>query len=442
MHDRTPQLILFALLASGVSAQEETEVALPTWHGEIARVVSVHCASCHAEGKVAPFSLSSYEDVARRARFIDHVLREELMPPWLPSGGVAFLGDRTMSDEDRALIGAWIESGLPRGTPPKKAQAKEPAEIERTSTVRARTASMRQPWVVPAEGGERWFKAERDKRTFVLPLENPESLRVQAIEYRTKAPIALAATALSVDTTGNARKVIDWDEEPGSYMMGDIGFVAAGSLGVVGPGGGRLDIPDGFHVSIPSSADIVSEIHFRPQGRAWKLEDEVLVEEVPAGVDSRELVALNLMVRKIELAAGESRDFTSRMTLPLAVDVVAITPRASRRCTSLSILARIPDREEPLLLLDIEDWNPHYRSTLFLVDPLHLPAGTIIEGAWHYDNSEANPRNPVVPPEDVSLGARCGSANVLLLCAPEDEDELSTLERFAHDEIRGRQRDA
>lgn len=446
MHDPTSQLILFALLLPGVLEQEAKDAPAVTWHGEVAPLIEKNCSSCHQPGQVGPFTLQTYEDVARRGQFIAHVINEGLMPPWLPTDGLPVRGDRSMSEADRTLIHKWIEAGMPRGTPTKQDEGTEAASQELVEAPILMRASMREPWSVPAEGGVRWFKAERDKRTFVLPLENTKPLRIGAIEYRTKAPLAVAATALSADTTGNARRLVDWNKEPGTYMMGDIGYVAAGSLGVVGPGGGRLEFPTGFHLVVPSGADIVSEVHFRPQGRAWELDDFVLLEQVDATASSRALIPVNLLVRRIELDPGEVNDFSSELTLPLPVDLVAITPRASRRCTKLRVEAFLPsepdgaDEPEGTLILEVDDWNPHYRSTLVFEEPARLPAGTRIKATWHYDNREANPRNPVVPPEEVYLGARVGLAHVLLMCAAVDQEQTEALRKFAEAEVRNRQR--
>ncbi|MEC9233296.1 MAG: hypothetical protein VX403_05245, partial [Planctomycetota bacterium] len=57
-------------------------------------------------------------------------------------------------------------------------------------------------------------------------------------------------------------------------------------------------------------------------------------------------------------------------------------------------------------------------------------------GAWDYDNSAANPRNPVVPPEAIDLGARSGAMNVLLLCAPVERREVRELMEFIEVESR------
>ena len=440
MHDSaTLTLILSCLLGQAQEAADPVVEPVPTWHGDVQTLVRTHCADCHDGRGAAPFSLMDHDDVAPRRLFIKHVLNQGIMPPWLPSReGPALRDERHLSDEDRELIVRWIDAGAPVGV---RSTSEDATDSEEANQVAADTvtASMRSPWEVPAEGGRRWFKAERDKRTFVMPLLNPEPLRIQRITYRSKSPIVLGATALSADTTGNARRMIDWDEEPGSYMMGDIGFVPAGSLGVVGPGGGSLEIPAGYHLAIPRGSELVSEVHFRPEGRPWTLNDDIELMQVPDEEPSRALVAVNVMQRKIELEPGERKSFTSDITIPDAVDLVALTPRASRRCISLEVIrhrANVPSES----LLTIDDWNPHYRRTYVLESSIRLEANDRIEVTWRYDNSEGNPRNPVVPPEAVSLGARVGSANVLLMCAPVDPKGTEDLERFALKEMRRRQR--
>ena len=60
-------------------------------------------------------------------------------------------------------------------------------------------------WIVPAEGSRRWFKGERDKRTFLIPIAHVEPLRINRISYRTTSPLVVTAVALSSDSTGQAR---------------------------------------------------------------------------------------------------------------------------------------------------------------------------------------------------------------------------------------------
>ena len=404
-------------------------------------LIATHCGTCHRKGGSGPFTLETSSDLFKRRQFIQAVVESGLMPPWPYTGGVELEDARVLSTEDKRTFLELLSS---EGTTEQGDTSKERESLEAPSrsSVGATLGpfGMRRTWTVPAEGGRRWFKGERDKRTFLIPVANPEALRINQLTYRTTAPLAVTAVALSADTTGQARRYIDWDDDSGTYMAGDVGFVAAGSLAVIGPGGGSLRLPSGYHMTLPASSEIVSEVHFRPQGKEWTLEDSVTFTEVDPGVDSKALVPVNLMLRKIVLDAGETLDAASELTIEQDVTLVAITPRAGRRCTRLRLEFVMPDGLKRTTLLEADEWNPHYRETVVLKDPLSLPRGTRFIATWHFDNSAENLRNPVAPPEGVSLGARCGIANFLLLCAPVSPDGEASLHSFARSEVIRKQR--
>ena len=450
--------LVAGMLGAWLGLQDEGRPAAsapPTWSSGIKALVTSHCASCHHPDGAAPFSLNSPKDFRSRRTFVSHVLKQELMPPWLPTSGVPLTGSRKLSAAQRALLLAWLEAGCPSGSAESESVSSDQSRPEvpaagsesdaapgpesvsgSAQSSSSVTLRMRAPWTVPAEGGVRWFKAERDKRTFVLPVENPRALRVRVLDYQSAAPQTLGAVALSADPSGDGRTMVDWDEEPGSYMMADIRSVPAGSLGIIGPGGGRLEYPPGFYVQIPSGSDILSEVHYRPQGRERVLDDQLVLETLDPAERARPLLALTLMVPRVRLDPGERKPFANQLTVPVDIDVVALSPRASRRCVSLLLEATLPGSEVAITLLEIADWNPHYRSTLVLEKPLRLPAGTVVRCVWRYDNSAENPRNPVVPPERVDLGARSGAMNVLLMSAPATRPEIRPLLDFIEAESR------
>lgn len=399
-------------------------------------LVATHCGTCHRKGGSGPFTLETSGDLLKRRQFMRSVIESDLMPPWPYSGGVRLEGERGLSADEKRRFLELLSSEV-TSEPVEHSGKGESSQVSAPSGAAESLGpfGMRRSWIVPAEGGRRWFKGERDKRTFLIPVGNQQALRVNQLSYRTTAPLAVTAVALSTDTTGQARRYIDWDEDSGTYMAGDVGFVAAGSLAVIGPGGGSLSLPKGYHMTLPVGSDIVSEVHFRPQGREWTLDDSVTFTEVEAESESTALVPVNLMLRKFVLAAGESLDASRELTLEHDVTLVAITPRAGRRCTRLRLEYVLPDGVARTMLLDAEDWNPHYRETVVLKEPVSLPRGTKFIATWHFDNSSKNPRNPVVPAEDVSLGARCGIANFLLLCAPDGPEGESSLRSFARSEV-------
>ena len=407
-------------------------------------LVATHCGTCHQKGGSGPFTLETSGDLLKRRQFIKSVIESGLMPPWPYSGGVRLEGERVLSADDKRRFLELLSSDV-TSEPSDSSKTVDRPQGPSPSPSAAESATlgpfgMRSSWTVPAEGGRRWFKGERDKRTFLIPLAHEEPLRINRISYRTTAPLAVTAVALSSDSTGQARRYIDWDDDSGTYMAGDVGFVAAGSLAVIGPGGGSLALPSGYHLALPAGSDIVSEVHFRPQGKEWTLDDSVTVTQVAPDVDSTELVPINLMLRKVVLPAGGILDAEKELTLEQDVVLVAITPRAGRRCTRLRLEILMPDGFKRTTLLEADDWNPHYRETVVLKEPLSLPRGTRFIATWHFDNSSKNARNPVVPAEAVSLGKRCGVANFLLLCAPVSPEDDASLRSFARSEVIRNQR--
>ena len=107
------RLLLGLLVAARAAAAEAVP---PTWAKDIAPVVYENCVQCHRPGQVAPFSLLTYADAAKRARFIARAVKSHYMPPWSPDGPVgAFVGERGLTKEKIALFSIWAAAGAPAG---------------------------------------------------------------------------------------------------------------------------------------------------------------------------------------------------------------------------------------------------------------------------------------------------------------------------------------
>jgi len=97
-------------LASGVGGLEESEqpasrsntssLAVPlscigrlrdvkndaevTYSNQIARIFQQHCVECHREGRIGPFVMTSYDDLAGWGEMIREVVQENRSPPGMP----------------------------------------------------------------------------------------------------------------------------------------------------------------------------------------------------------------------------------------------------------------------------------------------------------------------------------------------------------------------
>ena len=92
--------------------------APPTFNKDIAPILYQNCAICHRPGEVAPFSLLTYQDAARRAKLISTVTEKRYMPPWKAEHGYGeFANERRLTDGQIELIKAWADAGAPEGDP-------------------------------------------------------------------------------------------------------------------------------------------------------------------------------------------------------------------------------------------------------------------------------------------------------------------------------------
>src|SRR5579883_1976378 len=87
-----------------------------TWSHDVAPILYQNCASCHRPGGVAPFSLLTYGDAARRASLIGTVASKHVMPPWLPVEP-HFANERKLTAAQIATLVRWADSGAAEGNP-------------------------------------------------------------------------------------------------------------------------------------------------------------------------------------------------------------------------------------------------------------------------------------------------------------------------------------
>jgi hypothetical protein len=123
-----------------------------TYSKHVAPILFKHCVDCHRPGEVAPFSLLTYKDAAKRAGHLAEVSRERRMPPWLPEPGpFHFVDEKRLSDKDLAILERWVATGAPEGDPrdlPEPPKFVEGWQLGEPDFV----VKMPKPFTIPAEG--------------------------------------------------------------------------------------------------------------------------------------------------------------------------------------------------------------------------------------------------------------------------------------------------
>ena len=87
-----------------------------SYYGHTKAIIEKKCVNCHSPGNIAPFSLTSYEQVEQVAAAVEHTVEKNTMPPWQPTPGYsAFHGDFSLTREQRYILLGWFRGGLALG---------------------------------------------------------------------------------------------------------------------------------------------------------------------------------------------------------------------------------------------------------------------------------------------------------------------------------------
>lgn len=414
-------LVLPAMLLGGQGALAGGQV---TFNGQIAPIIYQNCSPCHRPGEAAPFSLLSYQEVARKGKTIGKATTQRVMPPWKAEpASYPYRDERRLTDKQIALIQEWVKQGMPEGkdtkqpAPPKFAsdwQLGQPNLI----------VEMPAGFHVPADGPDIY-------RNIPVPLGLTEEKWITAIDMKPSARAVVHHVLYFADSNGRIHERPQQGTEPGFSGMRAGG--ASIPLGGWAVGAQPHFLPDGLALRVPKGSDLVVQYHFHPTGKP-ELEKSVIGLYFAKKPPERTLVRIQLpphysLFSGLDIPAGE-KDFVIRdsYVLPEAIDTVGVGAHAHYLATQLKMTATLPGGEMKTLLL-IKDWDFAWQDRYYFKDYVALPKGTKLEAEIHWDNSADNPHNPSDPPVRVTWGeeSKDEMGSVSLIAVPHEESDLPSL---------------
>ena len=105
-------LVLPFLFALPALAGDDVE-----FYADVMPLIASNCITCHAEAGVS-FSFENPEETYNLRMAIASAVAEERMPPWLAeSGHQEYVGDYSLTDDEKAVVAAWASAGYPKGEP-------------------------------------------------------------------------------------------------------------------------------------------------------------------------------------------------------------------------------------------------------------------------------------------------------------------------------------
>ncbi len=367
-----------------------------TFYADVASIVQQKCQRCHRPNASGPFSLINYEEIEARTEAIRFVLEEKIMPPWYIEPGYGpWANDFGLSDEERAKILAWIDSGSIKGNPE---DAPEPIEYTDGWTISEPDAviSIPDPINIRADGYMDYIYVYQ-KTDF------PEDRWVTEVEIRPTAPQVTHHVEIFLESPEVLRNIRNAEtREERNYwrrqFAGGLNTFFAADV----PGAQGLKFPAGMAKLLPAGAWIKFQLHYTPNGREAIDQTEVgfvFADEPP----HREVHTSAAFNTRFRIPPG-AKDYKISGEYEFNEDgaILSLMPHTHLRGTGFLYELIYPDgRIEKILPVPRYDFN--WQLNYFFETPLAVPAGSKLRATGWFDNSADNPANPD-PTREVPFG--------------------------------------
>jgi Flp pilus assembly protein TadD len=387
---------LVALVVSAACLPIAHADAQTSFGRDVAPLVGRHCVACHRDGGDAPFALTTAGAVQSRAATVAAVVASRYMPPWKPEPGYGDFGhDLRLPEADLATITRWATEGAVIDVP---SDARVPAAPESDRAPEPDVVVTLPSYRLPADGRDVF-------RNFVVPVPLPATRYVRGVVFRPRGR-AVHHANIRVDATPASRRLDDADPAAGyeGLILKSADYPDGHFLGWT-PGQVVPRLDEDLAWRLDPGTDLVVQLHLRPTGR-----EEDVTPAIGLYFGGRPAARPPLMLRlgrqtlAIPAAAAAHR-VSDAFVLPAAVEIRAVQPHAHFRAREVEAWATRPDGSR-VPLLRIGDWDARWQDRYRYRTPVHLPAGTRLETTYVFDNSAANPRNPVQPPVAAEWGWR------------------------------------
>jgi len=398
--------LLFVVCRIPLAAQELT------WYKDIQPIFMKNCAPCHQPGEAGPFSLLSYQDVAKRASFIKDVVQSRYMPPWKADNSyVHFANDRSLAQGDIDKIIKWVDNKTPAGKQEgSNSAAKSP--VMGTSYHRAPDLVLQMPdsFMVPGGNIEQFV-------IFKLPFELADSFNIEAIEFTANnkklvhhvnyaihpvpdPAIDLKNSVSLINLNQDDRRKFDQYQPYRKTITYYGGWI---------PGASYESYPQDFGWVLPKRGVILMTVHFSPIPEQESFKGGVNLffkkTKVKRPVKVVSFGSGGIGERQIEpifyIKANEKQKFTLEVTNPNEdQSLLYVWPHMHLLGKEFKAYALSPTGDTTRLV-HISDWDFRWQEIYRFRKPVRISKGSVIKLECTYDNTSDNPFNPNSPPKTI-----------------------------------------
>ena len=370
-----------------------------SYHKDIAPLLQQHCVSCHQSGEIAPFTLTSFDDVDRYKEIIGVAVTSRRMPPQnLDNSGDCqnFQDARWMSDEEIALVNQWIDEGGVEGDEADSPGTDLPANQQDAIAPAGEVvdAYMTEPYL-PGPSAE---YANDDYRCFFVgqPFDTDKFFTGYSVFPQNPAIFhhMLLFAITSDESEARADELAAEDPEAGWSCFGDGGVDDASLVAVWAPGRRTVVYPAGTGMKIKANHRLVMQVHYNLL--AGVTSDQSGLQLFVDDSVEKEAVLAPLTHSDFELPPGEASYTTSAsygllgLGVPL-LEVHGIFPHMHLlgRQLEYEVFPSFTDPDETgICLARVNNWDFNWQDTLFYEEPLLISENESVRITCTFDTSE------------------------------------------------------
>ena len=382
-----------------------------TYYDDIQPIIQKNCVNCHRKGQVAPFTLTSYEDVERRAGFIKKVTAKKYMPPNPSDPSVLrFKNVKNLTAEEIDKIGKWVEQGKLKGKEPKnKTTVLEDSDQNNVLREPDMVLTLSRPFIIPGDNREHF-------KVFVVPTNAKEDLYVSGIDFIPQNRQLAHHCRFMIDTTQLLR-LDDGIEVGDASEYQKLGVRMNDNFwhGWI-PGNTAIFYPEGTAKRLPKGSDLILNMHFSPSAKQVTEQGKVLIylsKKAAKRVVKTFIMEENAIVNEPFVIQPDTiiKFYQRSALIPRDISLISITPHMHLLGKNFKAFAITPDGDL-INLIKIDNWDFNWQMTYQFQKLLKIPKGSVVYSEAEYDNTPQNARNPYSPPRVVTYG--WGTKNEML----------------------------
>ncbi len=402
--DQNTKLVIGTVLVLAACGPQATGPL--TYARDVKPIVDASCTGCHAPGGLAPFSLTTYDEVKLHRGGIAVATRERIMPPVLAAKGCAeYANDLTLTDEQISTLEAWADSDALEGTAAPAAES--PGQSQ--SGLSRVDLELPMPIVYTPQ------KSPDDYRCFVM--DWPKDTFSYVTGFRAKPGNAKVVHHVIAYLAGPEYaaefEALDAKEPgPGYTCFGGANGNDSGTgwLGAWAPGAIGGMVPEGTGILVRPGSKVILQVHYNTLGKSGDLSDKTTVELALAdSVKHRSAYVpftnfgwirsggMTIPAHETDVVHTYAIDPTPYWGLATAGALPSGVALKVHSAAAHQHLLGTKNKQQILrkdgtneCLLDIPRWDFHWQQAYWLKEPKVVRPGDKLEITCHWDNSAAN----------------------------------------------------